>query len=65
MAVEMMFHHKFGMNGGPFKITGVQYKGPDCVWYFIFYGGKIIPVNVYITKTDENGKIKRMNIYPL
>ena len=22
MAIEMMFHHKFGFNGGPFKING-------------------------------------------
>ena len=25
MAVEMMFHHKFGFNGGPFPIHSVKY----------------------------------------
>ena len=25
MAIEMMFHHKFGFNGGPYPISGVRY----------------------------------------
>ncbi|MFR1872692.1 MAG: hypothetical protein ACLSXO_09335, partial [Coprococcus sp.] len=29
MAVEMMFHHKFGFNGGPFPIKGIRYKGDN------------------------------------
>ena len=34
MAIEMMFHHKFGFNGGPFKIHGVSYKDSNTVSYF-------------------------------
>ena len=26
MAVDMMFHHRFGFNGGPFQILDVQYR---------------------------------------
>lgn len=65
MAVEMMFHHKFGFNGGPFQITSIQYKGCNMVWYFIEYGGKVIQVTAQIAEFDDEGKIKRMNIYPL
>ncbi len=64
MAIEMMFHHKFGFNGGPFQITSVHYQG-DCVSYFIVYGKKVIHVTAFITEMDNAGKIKRMNIYPL
>ena len=65
MAVEMMFHHKFGFNGGPFKIYSIKYNGDNQVWYFIQYGDTILPVTAFLEKTDENGKIKRLNIYPL
>ena len=64
MAIEKMFHHKFGFNGGPFQITSVHYQG-DCVSYFIVYGGKVIHVTAFITEMDAAGKIKRMNIFPL
>ncbi len=64
MAIEMMFHHKFGFNGGPFQITSVHYQG-DCVSYFIVYGKKVIHVTAFVTEMDNAGKIKRMNIYPL
>ena len=65
MAVEMMFHHRFGFNGGPFPITSVQYKGEDSVWYFISYRGLIVPVCAVLSEVTEEGLIKRMNIYPL
>ncbi|MDO5145676.1 MAG: hypothetical protein Q4D60_01605 [Eubacteriales bacterium] len=65
MAVEMMFHHKFGFNGGPFKIYSEKYQGEDQVWYFIQYGNQILPVAAFLAGTDENGKIQRLNIYPL
>lgn len=65
MAVEMMFHHKFGFNGGPFKIYSIKYNGDSQVWYFIEYGDTILPVTAFLEKTDDNGKIKRLNIYPL
>lgn len=65
MAVEMMFHHKFGFNGGPFPIYGVRYKDEHTVWYFISYKGQVVPVTAFLSETDENGKIKRLNIYPL
>ena len=42
MAIEMMFHHKFGFNGGPFKITGVSHTSKDTVSYFISYGQEVI-----------------------
>lgn len=63
MAIEMMFHHKFGFNGGPFKIYSVKYRAENQVWYFIQYGETILPVNAYIEEVDSNNKIKRMNIY--
>lgn len=65
MAVEMMFHHKFGFNGGPFPIHSVKYVGDNTVWYFITYNDHVIPVTAFLSETDENGKIKRLNIYPL
>ncbi|MDO5406854.1 MAG: hypothetical protein Q4F28_05945 [Eubacteriales bacterium] len=65
MAVEMMFHHKFGFNGGPFPIHGVQYRSENTVWYFISYNGQVVPVTAILSEVTEGGKIKRMNIYPL
>ena len=65
MAVEMMFHHKFGFNGGPFPIHSVKYVVDNTVWYFITYNDHVIPVTAFLSETDENGKIKRLNIYPL
>ena len=65
MAIEMMFHHKFGFNGGPFKIQGVRHVEERIVWYFITYQGKIIPCAAFLSGADENGKITRLNIYPL
>lgn len=64
MAVEMMFHHKFGFNGGPFPIYSVTYPMPNMVNYFVAYGSKIIPVCAFLTEVDEEGKIMRLNIYP-
>lgn len=65
MAVEMMFHHKFGFNGGPFPIQGIRYMGERVVWYFITYHDHVIPVSAFLTEVTEEGKIKRLNIYPL
>lgn len=65
MAIEMMFHHKFGFNGGPFKINSIKYITDHVVWYFITYYNHVIPVTAFLTETDEAGKIIRMNIYPL
>lgn len=65
MAIEMMFHHRFGFNGGPFKIYSVSYKSDALVWYFISYGQQILPVSAMITEWDTEGKIKRLSIYPL
>ena len=64
MAVDMMFHHRFGFNGGPFQILDVQYQEPNTVSYFIMYQQKFIPVTAIISSVGENGKIKRMNIFP-
>ncbi len=65
MAIEMMFHHKFGFNGGPFEITGINYSSKDTVSYFINYGQSVVAVSAFLTEVDEEGKIKRLNIYPL
>lgn len=65
MAIEMMFHHKFGFNGGPFKIYSVKYQKEDQIWYFIEYGGIILPVTAFLADVSEAGKIRRLNIYPL
>lgn len=64
MAIEMMFHHKFGFNKGPFTITSVKYQCEDKVSYFISYGELVIPVIAFIESVDKN-KIKRLNIYAL
>lgn len=64
MAIEMMFHHKFGFNGGPFKIHGVSYKDSNTVSYFIVYGQTVVPVLATISKYDRDGKILLMNIFP-
>lgn len=65
MAVEMLFHHKFGVNGGPFPISGVQQKDQSAVWYFIQYDHRVVQVMAYLSEVDENGLIKRMNVYSL
>lgn len=65
MAIEMMFHHKFGFNGGPFPIYGVVYKSDEMVWYFIQYGDAIVPVNAFLTEVGESGKIRRLDVFPL
>ena len=65
MAVEMMFHHKFGFNGGPFPIHSVKYVDKNTVWYFITYRGQVVPVTAFLSEVDDEGKIKRLNIYPL
>lgn len=65
MAVEMMFHNKFGFNGGGFPVTSVKYKRDDTAWYFISYNGQIIPVSAVLEELTEQGLIQRMNIYPL
>lgn len=65
MAVEMMFHHKFGFNGGPFPVHGIRYMGDRVVWYFITYHNRVVPVSAFLTEVDEEGKIMRLNIYPL
>lgn len=65
MAVEMMFHHKFGFNGGPFPITSVEYQGEDSVRYFITYGDRMVPLCVILSEVTDQGLIRRLNIYPL
>lgn len=65
MAVEMMFHNRFGFNGGPFKITSVSYKNDTTVCYFITYGNTVVPVTAFLTEVTADDKIKRLNIYPL
>ncbi|MDD3361136.1 MAG: hypothetical protein PHW34_05620 [Hespellia sp.] len=65
MAVEMMYHHKFGVNGGAYPITSIESQGEDSIRYFITYGGKVIPVCVILSKLTDTGLIQRINIYPL
>lgn len=65
MAVEMMFHNRFGFNGGAFPITSVEYKSDDTVWYFISYRGLIVPVCAVLSELTDDGLIKRLNVYPL
>ena len=62
MAVEMMFHHKFGMNKGPFKISGVTFTDENVAWYFIVYNGITVPVVAYLSSVTDEGKIDRLNI---
>ena len=65
MAVEMMFHHKFGYNGGPFPISGVKYMEDNVAWYFIVYHGRVVPVVAYLSSVTEDGRIDRLNILPM
>ena len=65
VAIEMMYHHRFGFNRGAFPITSVEYKGDDMVWYFIQYGMFIVPVCAILAELTEEGLIRRMNVYPL
>ena len=64
MAVEMMFHNRFGFNGGPFPINSVSYQSENVVYYFITYRGQVVPVMAFLSQVEE-GKIKRLNVYPL
>ena len=65
MAIEMMFHHKFCFNGGPYPISGVRYMEENVAWYFIVYKGQVVPVVAYLSSVDEDGKIDRLNIFPM
>lgn len=65
MAIEMMFHHKFGVNGGPYTISGVKFMEENVAWYFIVYRGHVVPAVAYLSSVDENGKIDRLNIFPM
>ena len=65
MAIEMMFHHKFGFNGGPYPISGVRYMEENVAWYFIVYKGQVVPVVAYLSSVDEDGKIDRLNFSPM
>lgn len=65
MAIEMMFHHKFGFNGGAFPISSPKYQTERNVWYMITYGDQVVPVSVDLSTVSSEGKIKRINIYPL
>ena len=65
MAVEMIFHHRFGFNGGPFPITGVRVKDDNALWYFIQYEQKVVQVMAYLSQVSPDGLIQRLNIYPL
>lgn len=60
----MMYHNRFGFNGGSYPITSVEYKGEDMVWYFITYGDRIVPVCAILSDLTEKGLIQRINIYP-
>lgn len=64
MAVEMMYHNKFGFNGGPFKIRGISYHDSNSASYLIVYGQTVVPVLATISKYDDEGKIARMSIFP-
>lgn len=65
MAIEMMFHHKFGVNRGPYPISGVKFMEENVAWYFIIYRGKVVPAVAYLSSVDESGKIDRLNILPM
>ena len=56
MAVEMMFHHKFGYNRGPFPISGVKFMEKNVAWYFIVYHEKAVPVGVYLSSVTRRWK---------
>ncbi|MDO5715858.1 MAG: hypothetical protein Q4P25_04705 [Tissierellia bacterium] len=64
MGIEMIFHNRFGMNRGPFKITSVQIINETTAWYFITHNNTVVPVTAFLSAV-EDGKIKRLNIYPL
>ena len=64
MAVEMMYHNKFGFNGGPFKLRGIAYHDSNSASYLISYGQTVVPVIAIISKYDDDGRIARMNIFP-
>ena len=65
MAIEMMFHHKFGVNRGPYPISGVKFMEENVAWYFIIYRGKVVPAVAYLSSVDEAGKIDRLNNLPM
>ena len=65
MAIEMMFHHKFGVNRGQYPISGVKFMEENVAWYFIIYRGKVVPAVAYLSSVDEAGKIDRLNILPM
>lgn len=65
MSVEMMYHNKFGFNGGrPFAIGGVKHTEENIAWYYITLNGKVIPAIAYLS-SEKDGKIARLNILHL
>lgn len=65
MGIEMIFHYKFGFNGGAFPIYGVHHQNDNQVWYYIEYKGVVVAVTALLTEVGEDGKIKRLNVFPL
>lgn len=61
MSIEMIFHNKFGMNGGPFPISGETVYDENCADFIISNAGKAIYVHAFINERT-NDKIKRLNI---
>ena len=65
IAVEMMFHHKFRYNGGPFPISGIKFIQWYFAWYFVVYQGKVVPVVAYLSSETPDGKIDQLNIFSM
>lgn len=65
LAIEMMYHNRFGMLGGGFKVRSIRYKDDNRAWFFIFYGDTMVPVTAQIESRNEEGRITRLNVYPL
>ena len=64
-SIEMMFHNKFGTNGGPFPIQGLVCQGDSIARYLISFGDRVVPVIAILSPLDAQGKIQRLDILPL
>ena len=43
----------------------MKYVDSNTVWYFITYNEHVVPVTAFLSQADEDGRILRLNIYPL
>lgn len=64
MGIEMIFHNRLNMNPTEYIVSSIKVNDDNGAFAFITHNNQICAVNVLINKVKD-GKIERINIYPL